>query len=558
MKKRMKLAVKANILSIMTTLLIFFCAFSVFLVSDANKMLDERRDQHIAMVNYIEDLRATSTALTMNVRSYAATNDISYYNAYNDIITNKVRENSIEQIKQIGISDDEILLLDKIISFSNELAEIEKHSIEHIKEGSQTALTHLYEQDYENGVASVNSSIEEFKVTVETRMNNSIASLNKWVAVFNILAYCAVGIVFIGQIVLMIFIIKGLIHPLVKIENKVIEFSEGNLSTPLDIEESTSEIGMTSAAINKMQKFQKAIIEDIDYLLTEMSDGNFVVESGCEENYVGDYGNILSSLKKIDDKLSDTLSEIYQSAEQVDSGSGQVAAGAQALSQGATEQASSIQELSATINEISEKVKANANNARTANDLSIESTQTIQLCKEKMQDMMSAIKEISDTSEKISNIIKTIDDIAFQTNVLALNATVEAARAGTAGSGFAVVADEVRNLANKSALAAKDTASLIEGSIEAVENGTKIAIDTSTALDEIVAKSEQLNDGIVQIAEASNEQAGAISQVTTGVDQISAVVQTNSATAEESAAASEELSAQAQMLKTLISGFKLN
>lgn len=268
-------------------------------------------------------------------------------------------------------------------------------------------------------------------------------------------------------------------------------------------------------------------------------------------------GMLAVSFRKMADTLNDVMTNINLAAEQVAVGSKQVSDSSIVLSQGATEQASSVEELSASLEEISSQTKQNAENADNANKLAEKAMKNAQIGNNDMSDMLKAMEDINESSNNISKIIKVIDDIAFQTNILALNAAVEAARAGQHGKGFAVVAEEVRNLAARSATAAKETTSMIEGSIKKVEGGTKIANQTADALIEIVGNITKVAQLVGNIATASNEQAAGISQVNQGVLQVSDVIQMNSSTSEESAAASEELSSQAEMLRNQVTRFKL-
>jgi methyl-accepting chemotaxis protein len=297
--------------------------------------------------------------------------------------------------------------------------------------------------------------------------------------------------------------------------------------------------------------------------------------TAAQSSYTWTRGTIIGSLllsvaamvgfiylvRGINASLLKRATELGQGATQVSSASSQVASSSQALSQGATEQAASLEETSASMEEMASMTRKNAENSHQAASLMGEVDAQVKGSNAALSDMVQSMASIRESSAKVSKIIKTIDEIAFQTNILALNAAVEAARAGEAGMGFAVVADEVRNLAQRSAQAAKDTASLIEeSSSKAQQGGVKVeqVAASITAITDSVGKVKGL---VEEVSVASRQQAQGIDQVTQAIAQMEKVTQSTAATAEESAAASEELSAQAEMalesvalLETMVSG----
>ena len=357
-------------------------------------------------------------------------------------------------------------------------------------------------------------------------------------------------------IMLGLAIIKNIMASIEQVRRALIGYSKGDLQVPVEYE-SKNELGDMCDAIRTSQHILGEVIHDTSNLLSEMAAGNFNVKSKDEKLYVGELTTMFRSIREINHQLSDTLAHITLSADQVAAGSEQIANGAQSLAQGTTEQASAIQELSATFAEISNSAKKNAQGSAGAMEKTEYASSQLEESKKYMDDMVIAMKKISESSGEISNIIKSIEDIAFQTNILALNAAVEAARAGSAGKGFAVVANEVRDLANKSDQSAKATKVLIETSLAAVRDGDRLVSCVSDSLKRTVDATEAVKKSMHEVDESVRKEAEAIAQVMEGVDQISSVVQTNSATSEESAAASEELSGQASLIKELLNKFTL-
>ncbi len=414
----------------------------------------------------------------------------------------------------------------------------------------------LFLSSYKPIMDTVRDTLAEIGEIADT---NALAKVEEGEALSTTADAVVIAIVVIAavaSIILGLYMSETIRKPVMEMRDVSNAVADGNIHSEITYK-SKDELGELADHMRVLTDKLRRIIGDLGYLLKSMGDGNFNISSKDPEIYVGDYKELLTAIRDMNASMSDTLAQIDVSADQVNSGGEQVSSGAQALAQGATEQASSVEELAATINEISHQVESTASHAKTAKDENIHSHEEIQVCSAHMDELMKAMQAIENKSQEISRVIKTIEDIAFQTNILALNAAVEAARAGTAGKGFAVVADEVRNLATKSQEASKSTASLIEETVQAVNEGSRLSAETEASLRSVVDSAQKVLDAVTLISDATEEQSRAVAQVTQGIDQISSVVQTNSATAEESAAASEELSGQANLLKELVGRFTL-
>ncbi len=338
----------------------------------------------------------------------------------------------------------------------------------------------------------------------------------------------------------------------------------GNLELSADHElepfhKRKDEIGMIAQTIHHVCDCLRKTIDDIARILGEMANGNIAVDVVKNESYyIGDFKVLVESLKSIRTHLTDVMRHITHIANQVGSGANQVSAGAQALSQGTRQQELSVNGLAANITDITTRIQSSAVRCSNASELVDKATGYTTEADAKMAQLMTATKNIEQSSAKIVSITKTIEDIAMQTNVLALNAAIEATKAGAAGKGFSVVSEEVRSLASKSAEAARNTSELIDHSIQDVKTGTESSSHAISAMQVISECIQSIKALMDEIELASVQQSEMIVSVENRVKEVSGVIQANSAAAEESAEISNELSNQAKTLNQLIGQFRID
>jgi len=347
---------------------------------------------------------------------------------------------------------------------------------------------------------------------------------------------------------------KNVVRPIAVVVERLELLAEGDLHSDTPVPESNDETATLMYSLAETIQDLKIVISDIDNHLAELSDGNFMIDIDGE--FKGDFAQISESFRNIIQSLSSAMRDIDGNAESVRKGATDLAGASQTLAEGATDQASAIEELTATITDISEKIYVNAQNAEKAKSIVADMNEKVIESNEHMKKNTEAMDKIREASDKIAEIISSIEEIADQTTLLALNASIEAARAGENGKGFAVVATQVGVLADQSSEAARNTKDLIQNAVDAVEEGIQLTNSTAESLLAVVDNAKVVNDSIMEIAEASDNQALAAAQITEGINQIAGVVESNSATSQESAAASEELSGQADMLKELVGRFR--
>ncbi len=392
---------------------------------------------------------------------------------------------------------------------------------------------------------------QEWSIAIEASQREFKSTLDR----SNLLTILVVVFVVIATFPVAVWVGRSISRPIQFCAARLEKLADGDLQTPAPAVSSRDETARLTKALDATILRLNDVVQDVSHHLGRMAQGDF--RENITSTYWGDFSAIEQSIRSIHSSLKETLYQISQSAGTLASSAVQVSDGAKSLSQGAAEQASAIQEISATAAGIAKSAGETVSAASEAEHFVARADAQLGVSVDFVKEMNTAMEKISRTSEEISRIIGTIENIAFQTNILALNASVEAARAGGDGKGFAVVADEVRELAAKSDEAAKATKELIEGSIAAVSEGSQAVVKVTESLDKTSSIAENVAIKMGTVAEALEHQNIAISQITEGIGQVSSVIQNTSDTSEQSAATAQKLSEQSGLMNSLVRRFQL-
>ena len=516
------------------------------------------------MMHYVENVNVADQAVKIcrinvnaaarNIREMALNEDTSSYDNYEQTVKRLLSEvdSELQILKKTEVLSDENY--EEYATALSDWGKIGYSIIEEIKNGNDENATDAILNNCTpalNKVVEIAIKLDELtdEASSETVRNMVVCTVAGFVVIIVCLVFAFTLTRKTSKRVL-----ETILEPLHAIEDVAMELTEGNLHSTLEYH-SDDEIGKLAHSMRKSIRILGTYVDDIDRSMKLFSEGNFDVHPEVE--WRGDFVGILNSFMAFQASMAGTIKGIQNVSNEVSGAAEQVASSSNDLADGATNQAAVVEELTATVTGVSEQVEKNSQSAKEISVKVDELGNAISESNGKMHEMVDSMHEISEASKEIDKIITTINEIASQTNLLALNASIEAARAGEAGKGFAVVANQVNVLADQSAQAAKESATLIETSVKAVEKGMVIAGQTAAQLEEVAENSKVITTEVTNIAETLETQTTEIKQINEGIEQINDVVQTNSATSEECAAASQEMSSEAESLREMIRKFKV-
>ncbi len=469
-------------------------------------------------------------------------------------------QESFEEIEKTIVSEDGRTTYDEIKKELNSYWTLDNK----VMEIGATEDQELCRQAQDMAINELGPLYENIYSKLEELLNVKVTEGDKLSSRLNIISIILAVMIAVVLVVSMLIavhmgrsIARGIARPLKELGKRFSTFATGDLSSAFPETNADDEVSDMIKQATDMADNLNIIINDAGELLGKMAEGNYAIKTQMPDRYTGDFSRLLEAMWNMKIQMTTTLEAIGEASEQVAAGSSHIADAGQALAEGSTEQASAVQELHASIVNITETAVKSMQNAEDSYQQARHYADDAEKSRDQMEAMMAAMERINQTSNKIGNIISEIESIASQTNLLSLNASIEAARAGYAGRGFAVVADQIRDLADQSAKAAISTRELIEGSLQEVAEGSQAAEQASTSILSVVEGMKQIADTSKELSLMAETQAAAMREAEKGVNQISEVVQNNAATAEESSATSEELSAQTISLNEHISKFIL-
>lgn len=506
---------------------------------------------------YLNQYRLGSKALTESIQSYAVTGDNTYYNAYvKELNEDKNRETAWDGLKLKNLSEEEWADLEQVESLSVAMQTLEAEALELAQAGNlKKAQETVFGDEYETTVAQINTLINESITKIQARQANN-KKIMTTVKVICLLMFSLEFFAIIQQIkAIMGFARKQLLFPVIKVSEMLRALADGNFNSSSDLPEDESEVGSMVAAINFMNRNYTNMITEISEALGRMGNGNYCVS--LKEQYVGDFVAIQESMTKIIADTRETLTSLRNAATEIGSGSEQLAGAASDLAEGCTTQAAKVNEVSAAINDMSHVMNQEVTDAAEAVGLSTRAGEIMTETNRKMQQLKTAIGKINECSDQIGAIIGVIEDIASQTNLLSLNASIEAARAGDAGRGFAVVAEQVKKLAEQSTEAAGETRKLIENTVLAVEQGILISDEVAADMSEVMTGAKEATDKMSAMSETIKQQSEVMQQINESISKVAEIVDNNSASSEETAAVGEEQTAQVQMMIQMMNKFEI-
>lgn len=546
---RLKKIIKRSKISLIagSVLLILFFAASVV----SNRLASEQLESTM----YLNQYRMGSKNLTYAVQAYAVTADQQYYDAYmNELNVDRNRDIAWAGLEKNDIKADEWAMLNQIADYSNGLVPLEESALDSVANGdTQSAIEYVFGTEYGETINKINDVTDEAIQTIQTRLSRKNSNM---IILQVVMALCF--LIAFGDLVLQVlkttgFARKELLQPIINVSEAMRELAAGNLSSEFAMVEDDSEVGVMVAAINYMKTSLAGIIGEISAVLAQMERGNYQIT--LKQKYVGDYRIIEEAFYKISEEMKQIVGTIQSASKEINRGSIQLANASEDLAKACTTQAAQVSDIAMLINQLNDNIAGNKKEAEEAVKISNLSGSTLMVGNAKMEELKSAIKEISHCSEQINSIIGTIEDIASETNLLALNAAIEAARAGEAGKGFTVVAEQVKKLAEESAQAVGKTTQLIETTILAVHNGTEIADEAAASMEDVMLGSTEVGERIQKIVEKLENEETSIGQINDNISEIAGIVDNNSATSEETAAVSEEQKSQAEAMVELVGRF---